>query len=199
MSPGGSPRRRGTVRSWLLVALAAGATVACSPEASAPPPSDIGGPFALVDTRGAAVSDADLRGKPSAVFFGFTYCPEICPTTLGELTVALEALGPDADRLNVVFVSVDPERDTPEELALYLSHFDRRIRGFTGSPEAVDAMTRAYRVYHRKVPLEGGDYTIDHSSMIYLFNPEGAFVEHVSYGEPVEVLVERLRALLRAG
>lgn len=199
MNPPRARRPRRPRGSIILAALLAGVVSACSPATSGPPPSDIGGPFALVDTRGTPVTDADLRGKPAAVFFGFTYCPEICPTTLGELTAALDVLGPEADRLNVVFVSVDPERDTPEELGLYLSHFDRRIRGLTGSPDAVEAMTRAYRVYHRKVPLEGGDYTVDHSSMIYLFDPQGAFVEHVSYGEPVEVLVDRLRALVRAG
>jgi protein SCO1 len=181
-------------RLWAVIALTVG--LALSGCGGAPEPAaDIGGPFTLVDTNGRTVTERDLLGRPSAVFFGFTYCPEVCPTTLGELTAAMQALGPDADRLNVVFVSVDPERDTPQGLKLYLSNFDHRIRGFTGTPEAIARITEAYRVYYRKVPVEGGGYTIDHTSTLYLFDRDGAFVEPVSYGESVEAVTDSLRRL----
>lgn len=187
------------LRRGVLALLAALSLTACGSPTVTGPKADIGGPFQLIDTRGRTVTEADLLGKPSAVFFGFTYCPEVCPTTLGELTAALAALGPDADRLNVVFISVDPERDTPEDLARYLSNFDPRIRGLTGSPEAVAKTASAYRVYYRKVPTEDGGYTIDHSSMLYLFDSRGGFVEPVSYGESVQVVADHLRRLVRNG
>ena len=156
----------------------------------------IGGPFQLTDTDGRPVTERTLLGKPTAVFFGFTYCPEVCPTTLAEMTAALKALGRDADKLNVVFISVDPERDTPEQMKLYLSNFDPRIKGFTGTPAQTDAAAKAYRVYHQKVPIEGGGYTVDHSSAIYLFDRRGEFVEPLAYGFPHDMVVSRLRLLL---
>lgn len=180
------------------LALAASLAVGCGGDRNdIPPPAAIGGPFSLVDADGRAVTERDLLGRPTAVFFGFTFCPEVCPTTLAEMSAALKSLGPDADRLNVVFVSVDPERDTPEQLKLYLSMFDPRIRGLTGERAAVDQAIAAYRIYARRVPLEGGGYTMDHSSSVMLFDAQGRFVEHVGYGEPQSVMVERLKALLR--
>lgn len=157
----------------------------------------IGGPFRLVDTTGRPVTETALLGKPTAIFFGFTYCPEVCPTTMAELTNWLKALGPDADRLNVVFVSLDPERDTPAQLKTYLANFDPRIQGFTGAPEAVAAAAKAYRVYYVKVPTDDGGYTIDHSSAIYLFDKDGGFVEPIGYGTPAERAVGQLRKLAR--
>ena len=162
-------------------------------------PAVLGGPFALTDMNGRPVTEASLLGRPTAIFFGFTYCPEVCPTTLTELTAAMKALGKDADRLNVVFVSVDPERDTPEQMRLYLSNFDRRIIGYTGTPQAVAQAAKAYRVYYRKVPTEGGDYTVDHSSAVYLFDRKGRFVAPIGYGEPHARVVEALRNLARTG
>lgn len=160
--------------------------------------TEIGGPFRLIDQDGRAVTERDLLGRPTAMFFGFTYCPDVCPTTLGELTRSLAQLGPDADRLHIVFVSVDPERDTPEQLKSYLSSFDRRIRGLTGTPKAVAAMTEAYKVYATRTPLEGGGYTIDHSSMVYLFDAKGRFVEPIGYGEPPPRMTDALRRLARS-
>ncbi|MCI3181895.1 SCO family protein [Caulobacter sp. CCUG 60055] len=157
----------------------------------------VGGPFQLVDQDGRKVTEADLRGKPTLMFFGFTFCPEVCPTTLTELTGWLKALGPDADRLNVVFVSVDPERDTPAQLKTYLSNFDPRIRGLTGTPEQVAQAAKAYRVYYRKVPVEGGEYTMDHSSMIYLFDKDGGFIEPIGYGEAGDRAMAKVRKLLQ--
>lgn len=157
----------------------------------------IGGPFALVDTENRAVTERSLLGRPTAIFFGFTFCPEVCPTTLTELTAALAALGPDADRLNVVFVSIDPERDTPAQLKLYLSNFDHRIQGFTGSPEQVARIAKAYRVYYAKVPQPGGSYTMDHSSILYLMDARGRFVRPVAYETPLDEVVRQLRALVQ--
>lgn len=157
----------------------------------------IGGPFTLVDTDNRPVTERSLLGRPTAIFFGFTFCPEVCPTTLTELTAALKALGPDADRLNVVFVSIDPERDTPAQLKLYLSNFDHRIRGFTGSPEQVARIAKAYRVYYAKVPQPGGSYTMDHSSILYLLDARGRFVRPVAYDMPLEGKIGQLRNLVR--
>ncbi len=136
----------------------------------------IGGPFELVDQDGRAVSEQEFKGKPFLVFFGFTHCPEICPTALFEMSEVLRKLGPDADRVRALFVTVDPERDTPAVLKDYLSSFEPQVRGLTGDPAAVAAVEKSYRVYAKKVPLEGGGYTMDHSVLVYLMNKEGRFV-----------------------
>ena len=155
----------------------------------------IGGPFQLVDADGRPVTEKSLLGKPTAMFFGFTFCPEVCPTTLAEMTASLNALGPKADKLNVVFVSVDPERDTPAQMKAYLSNFDPRIQGFTGSVANIDAIAKAYRVYHRKVPMDGGGYTVDHSAAVYLVDKTGRFVEPIGYGAPHQRVVDQLERL----
>ena len=138
---------------------------------SAPPPSSsstsvpmVGGPFTLVDQQGKQRSWEDFRGKATAVFFGLTHCPDICPTTLFELSERLKGLGPRGDDLNVVLISVDPERDTPEVLARYLQSFDKRIVALTGSDAKVEEAVRAFRAYRKKVPTSGDDYTMDHSA-----------------------------------
>lgn len=141
-----------------------------------PPPAAIGGPFRLVDQNGAVVTEDTLKGKPSLMFFGFTHCPDICPTALFDMTQVYKALGRDGDRVAAFFVSVDPERDTPDILKEYLSSFDPRLRGLTGDPAAVAAMEKAYRVYSKKVPLEGGGYTMDHTALVYLMDKQGRFV-----------------------
>lgn len=185
--------------SFALMATLLIGTIAIIGLRATPKPADagapIGGPFELVEMTGAPVTEKSLIGKPTAIFFGFTYCPEVCPTTLMELTSALKTLGPEADELNVVFVSVDPARDTPEQMKLYLSNFDPRIRGFTGTPEAIAEAAKAYRVYYREVPVEGGTYTVDHSSSVYLFDADGRFVEPIAYGAPHERVVAQLRSL----
>lgn len=158
----------------------------------------IGGPFTLTTHEGETLSDADLKGTPFAVFFGFTHCPEVCPTTLWEMSEALATLGEDADNLKVLFVSVDPERDTPELLALYLQSFDPRIVGLTGSEEEIRAVGQQYRAYWRTVPLEGGDYTIDHTASIFLMDGVGEFIGTISYGEVMEERLEKLRKLISA-
>src|SRR5215216_1539035 len=135
----------------------------------------IGGPFELIDQDGRTVSDRDLKGHPFLVFFGFTNCPDVCPTTLFEVSEVLRALGPDADKVNALFVTVDPERDRPEQIKDYLSSFDPHLRGATGDPAAIAAMTKAYRVYVKKVPQENG-YTMDHTAIVYLMGKDGRFI-----------------------
>jgi protein SCO1/2 len=139
-------------------------------------PSAVGGPFRLVDQNGTLVTEADLKGRPSLLFFGFTHCPDICPTALFEVTQVLEQLGPDAARIGVYFVTVDPERDTPALLKTYLQSFHPTIRGLSGDAAATEQIVRAYRVYARKVPLEKGGYTMDHTAVVYLMDRNGAFV-----------------------
>ena len=139
-------------------------------------PASIGGPFKLTDQNGQTVTEKNLQGKPSLVFFGFTHCPDICPTSLFEMSEVLKAMGKDADKLNAYFVSVDPERDTPAAMKAYLGSFDPRLEGLTGDPAAVAKMTSSYRVYSKKVPLKDGDYTMDHTALIYLMDKNGKFV-----------------------
>jgi protein SCO1/2 len=138
--------------------------------------SAIGGPFSLTDQNGRTVTDQDLRGRPFLVFFGFTHCPDVCPTTLFELSEVLGKLGPDAQKVSALFVTVDPERDTPTEMKDYLSSFDPHLVGLTGDPAAIAAVAKEYRVYVKKVPLDGGDYTMDHTALVYLMDKDGRFV-----------------------
>lgn len=139
-------------------------------------PAAIGGPFQLTDQTGTKVTEQSLKGKPSLIFFGFTHCPDICPTSLFEMSEVLRAMGKDADRLNTYFISVDPERDTAATMKDYLSSFDPHLKGLTGSPDAVAKVITAYRVYAKKVPLKDGDYTMDHTALIYLMDKDGNFV-----------------------
>ena len=139
-------------------------------------PSSVGGPFRLTDSNSRSISDHDLKGQPFLVFFGFTRCPDICPTTLFEVSEILRKLGPDADNLKALFVTVDPERDTAPVLKDYLSSFDPHVVGVTGEPAALAAMAKSYRVYFKKVPLDGGNYTMDHTAIVYLMDKSGRFV-----------------------
>lgn len=158
----------------------------------------IGGPFRLVDQDGKAFTEADLKGKPFVVFFGFTHCPEVCPTTLFDLTQDLQALGKDADKLRVAFITVDPEQDTPELLKTYLSSFDPRITGLTGTPEDIAAAARAYKVFYRKVPTESG-YTMDHTSSVFLMDSKGEFFATSNLQESQDIRRRKLRDLIRNG
>ncbi len=168
------------------------------PVATGPASLGIGGPFALTDQTGRAVTERDFRGRPMAVFFGFTHCPDICPTTLGEFAAYMETLGPDADRMHWVFITVDPERDTPEHLARYLTLFDARVRGLTGTEAQAAQAARSIRVAFRRVPLEGGGYTMDHTASTFLLDAQGRFAGTIDFHEPDAVAVEKLRGLLRA-
>jgi protein SCO1/2 len=139
-------------------------------------PAAIGGPFRLTDQNGAVVTEKNLEGKPTLVFFGFTHCPDICPTALFEMSEILRAMGKDADRVNAYFISVDPERDNAAAIKDYLSSFDPHLKGLTGDPEAIAKVLSAYRVYAKKVPLKDGDYTMDHTALTYLMDRDGRFV-----------------------
>lgn len=160
------------------------------------PTAGIGGPFSLVDHHGKLVTERDYLGKPALVFFGFTFCPDICPTTLLELTELLKKLGAEADRLNVLFITVDPERDTPPQLALYLSSFDPHIVGLSGTTSEIESVMAKYKVYAQKVPLKDGGYTMDHTAVVYMMNQKGQFVGLMNYEEPQETARAKLRKLL---
>jgi protein SCO1/2 len=136
----------------------------------------VGGPFHLQDQSGKTVTEQDMKGKPFLVFFGFTRCPDICPTTLLDMSQVFQQLGPDADRIGALFITVDPEHDTPALMKDYLSNFDPHVRGLTGDQAAIDQAIKAYRVYAKKVPLKDGDYTMDHTAIVYLMNKSGDFV-----------------------
>ncbi len=138
-------------------------------------PSAVGGPFALTDQNGKPITDKDMAGHPFLVFFGFTHCPDVCPTTLFDVSEIFRALGPDKE-VRALFVTVDPERDTTAAMKDYLSSFDPRLKGLTGNPEQIANVLKEYRVYARKVPLKDGDYTMDHTALIYLMDRDGKFV-----------------------
>ena len=159
----------------------------------------IGGPFTLVDGEGRTVTRADFLGAPMLVTFGYTHCPDVCPTTLHLMAVALDALGPDGEAIRPVFITVDPERDTPEVVREYASHFHARLSGLTGSVEQAAAAARAWRVTARKAPLEGGGYLMDHTSLIYLMDAEGAYVAHFGHGADPAAVAARLAEHLETG
>jgi protein SCO1 len=156
----------------------------------------IGGPFRLLDQDGKAVTDQDMKGKPFLVFFGFTHCPDVCPTTLFDVSEVLRSLGPDADRAGALFITVDPERDNATSLKDYLASFDPHLRGLTGEPDALAAVAKEYRVYYKKVPLDGGDYTMDHTAIVYLMDKDGRFVSPFSLKRKPEVAAAELRKYL---
>jgi protein SCO1/2 len=154
----------------------------------------IGGPFELVDQDGIKVTEKTFAGKPSVIYFGFTLCPEACPLMLTELSRWLNAIGPDAGKLNVLFISIDPERDTSAHLKGYLSSFGR-IRGLTGTGEQIAAVAKAYRVNYKRIQLEGGGYALPHVSVLYLMDRAGKFVSAISLQTDDKIAIERLRQL----
>ncbi len=159
----------------------------------APGASAIGGPFQLTDQNGKTITDADIKGRPHLVFFGYTHCPDVCPATLFEVSELMRALGKDADRAGALFITVDPERDTPAALKDYLSSFDPRLRAATGNRAAIDAAEKAYRVYAKKVPSEKDkdDYSMDHTALVYLMDKQGRFVAPFSLKRtPAEAAAE---------
>ncbi len=168
------------------------------PQATAVPA--IGGPFSLTDHNGKPVTEAAFKGKLMLVYFGYTYCPDICPTALTEMSNAIEALGPQADRVAPVFVTVDPARDTPEHLKEYMSFFHPRFVGLTGTAEQVAAAAKAYRVYYAKAKgkeaSDALDYMMDHTSIIYLIGPEGALKAHFPHGTGADAMAKKIRELL---
>jgi protein SCO1/2 len=151
--------------------------------------------FELVDQTGKPFTEKDLRAQPAAVFFGFTHCPEVCPTTLFELNGWLEQLGPDADKVKAYFISIDPERDTPEIINAYVSNVSKRILGVTGDPANVAAMAKGYNIYVKKVNTDDGDYTMDHTASVILLKQGGGFAGTIAYEENAETAVAKLKRL----
>lgn len=158
----------------------------------------IGGAFTLTDSTGKRVTEQSFRGKYMLLFFGYTSCPDICPAGLQLMAGALEKLGPKAERITPVFISVDPERDTPEKLAGYVKNFDPRLVGLTGTPEEIAAVTKAYKVYYAKTPSKEhpDDYTMDHTSIIYVMDPNGEFVTHFTPATSVDEMAAKLGKIL---
>jgi protein SCO1/2 len=160
----------------------------------------VGGPFSLTDHTGKRVTDRDFRGHTLIVMFGFTFCPDVCPTELQLVSAALDKLGPKGKSIVPLFISVDPERDTPAQLALYVKSFHPRLIGLTGTPEEIAAVAKKYRVYFKKVPdpKSTAGYTMDHSALIYVMGPDGSYETHFTPGVSVAALAERLAELLQA-
>jgi len=158
---------------------------------------DIGGDFALTDQHGATRGLQDFHGKVVALFFGYTHCPDICPTTLLEYSAVTKELGNQADKLQVVFITVDPERDTRQVLAQYVPYFGSGFIGLTGGTDAIASVMKSYKVVAQRVPLEGGNYSVDHSAGSYLLDRDGKVRVYEPYGTPVASLTHDIRQLLR--
>jgi protein SCO1/2 len=160
----------------------------------------IGGPFSLVDGGGKRVTDRDFHGKLMLVFFGYTHCPDVCPTELQNMADVLDRLGPDAEKTAAIFISVDPKRDTPAAVASYVGNFSARIMGLTGSQSEIASAAKAYRVYSRKAgdDAEGGGYTVDHSAFLYLMDEDGRYLTHFSFNTAPNAIVEAIRKHLAA-
>jgi protein SCO1/2 len=157
----------------------------------------IGGPFSLVGADGKPVTDRDFRGRYMLIFFGFTHCPDICPAELQVIAQALDQLGDKAKTVVPIFITLDPERDTPEAMANYVKSFGGNFVGLTGSPEQIATVAKVYRVAYSKVENKDspGDYSVDHSALVYLMDPEGRYVTHFSYGLSADQLAEKLGKL----
>jgi len=160
----------------------------------------IGGPFTLVDQHGKTVTDRDFRGRYMLVFFGFTHCPDICPAELQVIAASLDDLGPKAEEVVPIFVTLDPERDTPEVMADYVKNFGSRFVGLTGSAEAIAEAAKAYRVafskFENKDVVGDDNYSIDHSAFVYLMGRDGEYITHFNYGAPAAKMTESLRRYL---
>lgn len=164
--------------------------------AGGPLSAAIGGKFNLVDQNGKPFTDANLKGKWSLVFFGYTHCPDVCPTALNDLSLALGQLGPKEKDVGIVFISVDPDRDTPAVLKSYVESFGAPIEGLTGSPEQVAQAAKDYKVYYAKHPLAGGGYDMDHSALIYIMDPEGRFTATFTPDDTSDTMATRLKKLV---
>jgi protein SCO1 len=156
-----------------------------------------GGSYSLTDSNGQPVTEAMLKGQPSLLFFGFTHCPEVCPTTLAEMAGWFEALGPDAANLKAFFVTVDPERDTSAMMKDYVGAVSDRITGVSGTRPEIDKIMKAWAVFAEKVPTDDGEYTMNHTATVYLVNSRGEFQSAISYREDSETALKKIRALLK--
>jgi len=156
----------------------------------------IGGAFTLVDQDGKTVTDADFRGQYLLVYFGYTFCPDVCPTSLSVIADAMDLIGDKADRVTPIFITVDPKRDTPEQMKMYVEYFHPKLVGLTGSEDQVAAAAKAYKVYYAKVG-DGDEYLMDHSSITYLMGPDGDFIAHFSHGVDAEEMADRLKEIIK--
>ena len=158
----------------------------------------IGGSFTLVDQHGKSRADGDFRGEHLLIYFGYTYCPDVCPTALSDMALVMDALGDEADKLRPMFITIDPSRDTPERLKPYVANFHPKLVGLTGSEAAVAAAAKAYRVYFAKSKTEAGsgEYLMDHTSIIYLMGPDGRYLTHFTHGVTAETMAKRIREKL---
>jgi protein SCO1 len=186
---------------WVIRVLLAASAAVCAAAGSATlvnaqASGSLGPTFELTDHNGRPFSSAALAGQPYAVFFGFTHCPDVCPTTLLEMSNALQQLGADADRLRIVFVTVDPERDTPEQLRQYLDSFDPRIIGLTGSEQQIAAVAKGWNAFHNKIPEGDSAYTVVHSAYVYLMDRNNRLVGTMGFQDTEDEHVAKLRALL---
>lgn len=161
-----------------------------------PTMADIGGPFRLASSKGGVVDSQDLTGRPYAVFFGYTHCPEVCPTTLYEMSKSLQSLGPAAAGFRVFFITVDPERDTVAAMADYIGNFDPRMEALVPTPEQLSKLASDFRVFYQKVPTSDGSYSMDHTATIFLINAEGQFAGTIAFGEAENMREAKLRKLL---
>jgi len=187
----------GAVRAAVLAPVLA--VMLAGPVALAQTVGSPGASFELVDQNGRPFASATLVGRPYAIFFGFTHCPDVCPTTLLEMSNNLGRLGADADRLTVVFVSVDPERDTPARLREYLSAFDPRIVALTGSEQAIADAAKGWNAFYNKVPEDDGSYTIAHSAYVYLMDADNRLADTMGFQESEAEQLEKLKRLVGAG
>jgi protein SCO1/2 len=160
--------------------------------------SGIGGPFKLASSSGGELSSDGLKGTPFLVFFGYTHCPDICPETVSDVSTWLDALGPEGKEMKALFISIDPERDSVASLKDYLSSFSDRIIGLTGTPDEIAQVAKEYRVYYAKHPTKDGDYSMDHSAVIYLMDREGKLAGTLTYDEKQEAAIAKLKRLLAA-
>lgn len=158
-----------------------------------------GAPFTLVDQRGEEITQAAFRGQPSAVFFGFTHCPEVCPTTLFELDGWLKKLGPQGRDIRAYFITVDPERDTPQVMDAYVGNVSNRITGISGDPEAVRAMAKSFGIYFKRIDEKDGDYTMDHTASVLLLDGQGRLAGTIAYGENPDTALAKLKRLAGKG
>ncbi|MBN9136968.1 SCO family protein [Phyllobacterium sp.] len=159
-------------------------------------PVKLGVPFSLIDQNGAPITEAAFQGHPTVLFFGFTHCPEVCPTTLFEMAGWLKALGDEGKDLRVFFISVDPERDTPEVMKGYTAALTDRITGITGDPKEVEKVIKGWKIYARKVPTENGDYTMDHTASVMLLDRDARLKSTIDYKETTDVALKKLRLLI---
>lgn len=180
-----------------LAALLVAAYVTLAPSSRIAAASSVGGPFRLTDgASGRTVTERDLQGAPHLVFFGFTHCPDICPTKLFEMSEIFRAMGGKGEKVRALFITVDPERDTPEAMKSYVESFDPRIMALTGGRDEIDSVVKSYRAYAKKVPLKDGDYTMEHTSLVYLMDKEGRFVGSFNVERPAAEAAKDLLARL---